>query len=113
MAMVTMLVIVTVAGQPMFGFRLEAYGWLLGLALGPQIIGHSTLNWALRYLSATFVSITTLAEPIGSGILAYLLLREPVTVSTVVGGAMVLSGIYVASRSELTSLPTPPQEDDA
>lgn len=102
-AMVTLIVIVLVARQPMFGFSLKAYGWMLALALGPQIVGHSTLNWALRYLSATFVSIVTLAEPIGSGILAYLLLGELVTWSTAAGGAMVLTGIYIASRAELAS----------
>lgn len=102
-AMVTLVLIVLIARQPMFGYSLQAYGWVLALALGPQIVGHSTLNWALRYLSATFVSIVTLAEPIGSGLLAYLLLSEAVTWSTAAGGAMVLAGIYIASRAELGS----------
>ena len=99
--MVTLIVILLVARQPMFGFSLEAYGWVLALALGPQIIGHSTLNWALRHLSATFVSIVTLAEPIGSGLLAYLVLGEAVTGSTLVGGIVLLTGIYIASRAEM------------
>jgi drug/metabolite transporter (DMT)-like permease len=99
--MVTLIVILLVARQPMFGFSLEAYGWVLALALGPQIIGHSTLNWALRFLSATFVAIVTLVEPIGSGILAYILLDEAITWPTAIGGAMVLAGIYIASRAEL------------
>lgn len=102
-AMVTLLLIVLVARQPLLGFRAEAYFWVLALALGPQIVGHSTLNWALRYLSATFVSIVTLAEPIGSGLLAYLLLGEVVTASTFVGGVLVLAGIYIASRAELAA----------
>lgn len=100
-AMVTLLLLVLIAGQPLLGYSLEAYGCVLVLALGPQVIGHSTLNWALRYLSATFVSIVTLAEPIASGILAYLLLDEEVTMPTLVGGATVLAGIYIASRAEL------------
>jgi drug/metabolite transporter (DMT)-like permease len=102
-AMVTLVIIVLIARQPMFGYGLNAYGWVVALALGPQIIGHSTLNWALRYLSATFVAIVTLAEPIGSGILAYVLLDEAITLSTAIGGAMVLVGIYIASRAELGS----------
>lgn len=100
-AMLILLVLVLFARQPMFGYSLEAYGWVLALGLGPQIIGHSTLNWALRYLSATFVSIVTLVEPIGSGILAYLLLDEEIIGSTTVGGALVLTGVYIASRAEL------------
>jgi drug/metabolite transporter (DMT)-like permease len=102
-AMLTLLAIVLVSGQPMAGYRPVAYVWVLALALGPQIVGHSTLNWALRYLSATFVAIVTLTEPIGSGILAYLLLDEAITWSTAVGGALVLAGIYIASRAELAS----------
>jgi drug/metabolite transporter (DMT)-like permease len=100
-AMLTLLVIVAVARQPMLGFSPQAYGWMLALGLVPQLIGHSTLNWALQYLSATYVSVVTLAEPIGSGILAYILLGEAVTVAVAVGGAMVLAGIYVASRAEM------------
>jgi drug/metabolite transporter (DMT)-like permease len=100
-AMLTLVVIVVVARQPMLGFSPQAYGWMLALGLVPQLIGHSTLNWALQYLSATYVSVVTLAEPIGSGILAYILLGEAVTVAVAVGGVMVLAGIYVASRAEL------------
>lgn len=102
--MITLLLIVLLSRQPMFGFEPMAYAWVLGLALGPQIVGHSTLNWALRYLSATFVSLVTLAEPVGSGVLAYLILGEAVTASTSVGGALVLAGIYIASRAELASV---------
>ena len=105
-AMVTLVIIVLIARQPMTGYSLNSYAWVLALALGPQIVGHSTLNWALRYLSATFVAIITLAEPVGSGILAYLLLGEAITWSTAVGGAMVLAGIYIASRAELGSKAT-------
>jgi drug/metabolite transporter (DMT)-like permease len=102
-AMVVLVALVLVTRQPMFGFSLEAYAWLLALALVPQLVGHSTLNWALRHLSATFVSIITLAEPIGSGILAYLILSEVLTASTIAGGVLVLTGIYIASRAEMTS----------
>jgi len=102
-AMLTLLAIVLVSGQPMVGYSPLAYAWVLALALGPQIVGHSTLNWALRYLSATLVAIITLAEPIGSGVLAYVLLGEAVTWSTGVGAVLVLAGIYIASRAEVAS----------
>ena len=76
--------------------------WLLLLALGPQIVGHSSLNWALRYLSATYVTIATLGESIGATLLAWWLLREPPSYWAVVGGVLILMGIVVASRSERT-----------
>jgi drug/metabolite transporter (DMT)-like permease len=99
-AMLTLLCIVLVSRTPMLGFSLRAYGWMLALGLVPQLIGHSTLNWALRHLSATYVSIVTLAEPLGSGVLAYVFLGETVTWSTFMGGGLILAGLYVASRAE-------------
>jgi drug/metabolite transporter (DMT)-like permease len=105
-ASVTLILIVIVARQPMFGFSPAAYGWLLALALVPQLVGHSTLNWSLRYLSATYVAIITLSEPIGSGILAFIILGEVITRSTAAGGALVLAGIYIASRAEISARKT-------
>jgi drug/metabolite transporter (DMT)-like permease len=46
------------------------------------------------------VAIVTLSEPIGSSVLAYLLLHEAVPVTTLLGGALVLTGIVLASRAE-------------
>ncbi len=69
------------------------------LALCP-FSGHSTLDWALHYLSATYVAIITLAEPIGSGIPAFILLGEMITKPAAIGVILVLAGIYVASREE-------------
>jgi len=89
------------AGQPLLGHTPAAFGWVMALALGPQLVGHSSLNWALRYLSATFVSIVILAEPIASSILAYLILAEEITGAALAGGGLVLAGIYIASRAEL------------
>ncbi len=108
-AIVTVLVLVIATRQPMFGFSPAAYVWLLALGLIPQLVGHTTLNWALHLLSATYVSIITLAEPIGSAILAFLLLDEAFTSAIVIGGALVLAGIYVASRAELGA--TKPQHE--
>ena len=100
-AMVSLLAMVLISRQPLFGYSPQAYGWALALGLGPQLIGHSALNWALGYLSATFVSLVTLAEPIGSGILAFFILEEVITLATAVGATLVLVGIYIASRVEM------------
>ncbi|MFZ5916952.1 MAG: DMT family transporter [Chloroflexota bacterium] len=100
-AMITLLIVVALGRLPMLGFDLPAYGWMLALGLLPQLVGHSTLNWALRHLSATFVSIVTLAEPLGSGVLAYIILGEAVSWSTAMGGVLILTGIFVASRAEI------------
>jgi drug/metabolite transporter (DMT)-like permease len=66
----------------------------------PQIIGHSSYNWALRYLPVTFVGVGTLGEPVGSTILAYFILNEIPTLAKLGGGALILAGIYISSRAE-------------
>ena len=76
-AMLILLGIVGLGRQPMLGFSPKAYAWVLLLGLLPQLVGHSTLNWAVRHLSATFVSIVTLAEPIGAGVLPTLFSMRP------------------------------------
>jgi len=62
------------------------------------LIGHSTYNWALKYLPAALVAVMTLGEPIGSAILAFFILNETPTLATLFGGALILAGIYLASR---------------
>ena len=72
----------------------------LGLALGPMLLGHTGLNWALRYLPAYAVNVTLLGEPVGATLLAAALpgIRELPGPATVVGGLLVLAGIYVTTR---------------
>jgi drug/metabolite transporter (DMT)-like permease len=81
-------------GQP---YPASAYVWLLLLALLPQLVGHSSYNYALRFLPATYVAIVALAEPIGSSILAFLLLREVPPPLTIFGAIVILIGIGLAS----------------
>lgn len=92
---------VSPTGQPT-PYSIEALGWIVLLAIGPQLIGHSSLNYGLRYLPTTFIAIVTLGEPIGSTILAFILLREMPPPATWIGGALILIGIAVASRGSDT-----------
>ena len=84
--------------QTPFGYSPNIYGWILLLAVVPQLIGHSMFNWLLKYLSATMVAVTTLSEPIGSAILAFLFLKETPSVAIIGGGALILIGIYLTSK---------------
>jgi drug/metabolite transporter (DMT)-like permease len=97
-AALVLLGVMFAAGQHPLGFSALTYLYILLLALAPQLIGHSTYNWALRYLPAALVSITTLGEPIGSAILAYFILRETPPPLTILGGLLILGGIYVSSK---------------
>jgi drug/metabolite transporter (DMT)-like permease len=99
-AAILLTILMFVSGQKALGYPPQTYLWLILLALVPQIMGHSSFNWALGYLSAAFVSITLLGEPIGSAVLAYILLDETPTFLKIFGAILILAGIYVASRGE-------------
>jgi drug/metabolite transporter (DMT)-like permease len=98
MAAIILLVIMFASGESALHLPPQAYFWILLLAIFPQLIGHSTFNWALKYLPASLVSITLLGEPIGSTILAFIILDEVPSTSELMGAALILIGIYLASR---------------
>jgi drug/metabolite transporter (DMT)-like permease len=99
-AALVLIGIMFAAGQSPLGYMPATYRWIFLLAAIPQLIGHSTYNWLLRFLPAALVAVTTLGEPIGSAILAYFILRETPALGTIIGGILILSGIYLASRNK-------------
>lgn len=86
--------------QRLVGFSTQTWFALIGLAVVSQVIGHTTTNWALRYLSASALAVVLLGEPIGSSALAYLLFHETIGVTQFVGAAIILIGIVLATRAE-------------
>ncbi len=96
-AALVLIVVMFAAGDSPFGYTPKTYGWIFLLAALPQLIGHSTYNWALKYLPAALVAVTTLGEPIGSAILAFFILSETPAFATLLGGVFILAGIYLAS----------------
>ena len=73
------------------------------MALVPTLLGHTMQNWALGYLPAYIVSISLLAEPIGSGILAWLFFQEIPSIGVIFGGLIVIFGLYVVIKDEDTN----------
>ena len=84
--------------QSFYGYSASTYFYLFLLALVPQLIGHTTFNWALKYLPVSMVAVAILGEPIGSTLLAYFVLGEGLTIRKVIGGMSILSGILIALR---------------
>ncbi|MFN8504607.1 DMT family transporter [Kouleothrix sp.] len=82
------------------GFAPAAYLLGLALGLGPQLLGHTALNWSLRHLSPTFVAIATLGEPIGSALLALLFFGQWFKPLQLAGFLVLLVGILIAARGE-------------
>lgn len=106
MAAVVLVLLMFVAGQSPLGYPARTYGWIFLLAVFPQLIGHSTYNWALQHIPATLVAIVTLIEPIGSALLAYLILQEVPSTGVLLGGLLILAGVYLASRPGSATMQT-------
>ena len=85
---------------PLMGYSPTAYGLFVLMAVFPQLIGHSSFNWALAYLPATFVAVTIISEPVGATLLGLLILGEVPAGVTIVGSLVVLLGIMVAGISK-------------
>ena len=98
-AAIELIIFSLIAGEHFGGYSIQSVFWLILLALIPQIIGHSTLNWTLGFLPASSVSIALLGEPVGSSLLAWVFLAEAPTCLELIGGMIVLLGVLFAIRS--------------
>ena len=86
-------------------YRLFDYGMsavVVGLLLSvfSTILGHSIFSWCLKYFSPAFVSASKLCEPVVAAIMAGILFGEMPVVLQVIGGAMIIGGVYYYSRIE-------------
>ena len=70
------------------------------MALIPTLLGHTMQNWALGFLPAYVVSISLLSEPVGSGILGWIIFSEMPSLGVFIGGLVVLIGVYVVTTAE-------------
>jgi len=86
------------AAVPLVGFAGRDWAVFGALAAGPMLIGHTGMNYALRYFRATTVNVAALGEPVGATLLAWLIpaIHEPPRATAVVGGALVLLGIALS-----------------
>jgi drug/metabolite transporter (DMT)-like permease len=80
----------------------DAWIYLIALALGPQVIGHTIFNWAVRRLPATTVSTAILGEPIFASILAWWWLSEKIDTVSAIGFITIVIGILISARTALS-----------
>jgi drug/metabolite transporter (DMT)-like permease len=105
-AAIAMNAIAIAGGQGLWTIPAAAWLPIVALAIGPQLAGHTIINASLRHLSATFVALAILGEPVGSAVLAWLFLGETFAPLQLAGFATLLAGIVVAASGERT--PPPP-----
>ena len=102
-----LLAVVLAQGHPLSGYQPREWLIFAGLALGPGLFGHTVINWALAHLESSVVSVSLLGEPIGATLLALVVLAELPTRFTIVGGVIVLVGIYYTASDRQDREPTP------
>ena len=100
--LVTLLLLALALSVPLYPFDRRDFTIFAGLAIGPMLLGHTGMNWALKHARAYQVNIVLLGEPVGATILAAVLpgIREIPTSYTLVGGLLILAGILVAERRQ-------------
>ncbi len=96
----TLLALSLALSQPLYPYEPITWVWFLALAVVPTIFGHTVFNWALRYVQAAVVSVSILGEPIGATVLAYIFFAEVPTMLQLLGGAVIILGLYIFTVSE-------------
>ena len=99
-----LVVFAVVSQEQSMRIDLNELKWLVLLALIPQVIGHSLINWSLGIMPAYYVAISLLGEPIGSTILAIFILKEIPTISEIISAGIILLGIFIAIIGSKNSL---------
>jgi drug/metabolite transporter (DMT)-like permease len=97
-AAVVLLAWAALRGQAFIAYPTTDWAIFAALAVGPMIVGHGGLNYALRYLPAYTVNVAALGEPVGATLIAWLLpsIAEPPSLPALAGGALALTGIALA-----------------
>lgn len=98
-----LLVLCVALGVPLWGYSPATWLAILGILVGPQLLGHTVFNTLLSSVPPTIVSVVVLAEPVGATILAWLLLSELPAPLFWVGAPLVLAGVAVATARRRVS----------
>lgn len=96
-AALTILPICLVAGIDLGGYDSQTNWAIIGLIAGPQLMGHTLINYALKDIDATTVSVTVMSEPIIAIALAFVLFNEVPSTLAYPGGLAILVGIFLVS----------------
>jgi len=85
-------------GNNLLEISLVGAGSALGMAVFPQIIGHGSMNYAVKYVSPTLLSTLILAEPLFATLLAYLLFGELPPLTSFFAMIIILAGVALTWR---------------
>lgn len=85
--------------QPLTGYSTNTYLNFLALGVVVQVMGQLALNYALGYLPASIVAPSALGQPVLTAVLAVPLLGQPLRFWQIIGGILVLTGVFIVHRS--------------
>lgn len=85
-----------IVGSTYVGYPIAVYLYIFLMAVASQVVGHTTLNWAVRWISPTLVTLAILFEPVSSSFLGYLIFKEVPGTLVLVGAAVLLGGVAIA-----------------
>ena len=88
---------------PFSGYAAPIWYTLIALAIGPQFLGHIGLNYCLKKLSASVVSLSLLLEPVGASLLSLFFLQEIPSKLEVLGSIIILCGVAIGLKKNLRS----------
>jgi drug/metabolite transporter (DMT)-like permease len=94
-----LLVWTLATGDRLYPYSPTVWGYFFALAIVPTILGHTVFNWAIKHVSPSTISLVFLGEPIGASLLAFIFFGQKPPVATFIGGALVLSGIYLTMQT--------------
>lgn len=89
-------------GSGYFGYSPTVYGYVFLMAIFSQLIGHTSLNWAVRWISPTLVTLAILFEPVGASFLGFILFREVPSLVVITGAIILLLGVMIAAIDSYT-----------
>jgi drug/metabolite transporter (DMT)-like permease len=94
-ALVLVVAVLLAPGAALTGHGTQDWLVFAALAAGPMMLGHTLVNYALRYLRAYVANLALLGEPVGATIIAWLLpaIAEVPGPQTLIGGLLILGGI--------------------
>lgn len=96
---ITLLMVSVIEGFNVFKVDLRDLVWLILLAIGPMIGGHTLLNYLLKHLPASTASLPIVLEPIGASLLALAILGESIPIAGWLGVALTTAGLIIVIRS--------------
>ena len=96
----TTLIVGLILHTRFWPYPLYTWFYILMIVLGPMLLGHTLLNYSLRYSRAITVTTSTLGEPIGASLLALAIFHQVPSTLTIIGIAVTLLGIYMVISEE-------------